>query len=97
MDSAAINEILRRSQDVLQKSDTGYRLGGPGTFQIRTRNIDLGATIGGVSQGPRANRALASSFEHGADVDLHASGKLSMFFTKIADVLSRAGVAADDH
>lgn len=81
---AALNQLYERSQDVPLNPDTGYRLGGPGTFDIRARNLDLGATVGIVSQGPRANHALAKDFTHGADINIVLSGSLTMFSTKIA-------------
>lgn len=82
----ALTQLFDRSQDVPQNPDTGYRIGGGGTFDLRARNLDLGATVGIVSQGPRANSALARLFTHGADVNIVLSGDLDMFSTKIASL-----------
>lgn len=84
--ATVINQLYADSQDVPLNPDTGYRLGGGGTFDIRAQNLDLGATVGIVSQGPRANSALAELFAHGADINLVLSGDLDMFSTKIASL-----------
>jgi filamentous hemagglutinin family protein len=80
------NQLFAASQDIPQNPDTGYRLGGGGTFDLRARNLDLGATVGIVSQGPRANPALAKRFTRGADINVSLSGDLSMFSSKIASL-----------
>lgn len=80
------NALYAASQDVPLNSDTGYRLGGGGSFDIRARNLDLGATVGIVSQGPRGNAALAQLFTEGADLNVTLGGNLEMFSTKIASL-----------
>lgn len=80
------NALYTASQDVPLNSDTGYRIGGGGTFDVRARNLDLGATIGIVSQGPRGNAALAKLFTDGADLNVTLGGNLEMFSTKIASL-----------
>jgi filamentous hemagglutinin family protein len=82
----AIDQLYANSQDVPLNPDTGYRLGGGGTFDIRARDLDLGATVGIVSQGPRGNAALANLFTHGADINVVLGGDLDMFSTKIASL-----------
>lgn len=74
------------SQDVPLNADTGYRLGGGGSFDITARNLDLGATAGIVSQGPRGNSALAQLFTHGADIRVALGGNLEMFSTTISSL-----------
>ncbi len=74
------------SQDVPLNADTGYRLGGGGSFDITARNLDLGATAGIVSQGPRANPALAQLFTRGADIHVALGGNLEMFSTTISSL-----------
>lgn len=74
------------SQDVPLNADTGYRLGGGGSFEISARNLDLGATAGIVSQGPRANSALAQIFTRGADIRVNLGGNLEMFSTTISSL-----------
>ncbi len=81
-----LNQLYSNSQDVPVNPDTGYRIGGGGVFEIRARSLDLGATIGIVSQGPRANPALAQLFTRGADINLALDGDLNMFSTKIASL-----------
>jgi filamentous hemagglutinin family protein len=74
------------SQDVPQNSDTGYRIGGGGRLEISARDMDLGATAGIVSYGPRANAALAGVFLRGADIRVSLSGDLDMFSTTISSL-----------
>ncbi len=81
-----VQRLYDLSQDVPLNPDTGYRLGGPGRFEITARNLELGATAGIVSQGPRANAGLARLFDRGADLVLALAGNLSMFSTRIASL-----------
>jgi hypothetical protein len=83
---AAVNAFVEASKDILLNSDTGYRIGGGGTFKVTAQNLDLGSTIGIVSQGPRANEALAREFSRGADIQVSLAGNLEMFATKIASL-----------
>ncbi len=80
----AANRLYSDSQDIPLNPDTGYRLGGPGRFELTARSLDLGATVGVVSQGPRANPALARYFTRGADIAISLAGDLDMFSTQIA-------------
>ena len=82
--AAVLQQLYAASQDVPSNPNTGYVLGGGGTFNISAHNLDLGATVGIVSQGPRANAALANYFTEGADINVILSGDLDMFSTKIA-------------
>jgi filamentous hemagglutinin family protein len=81
-----VERLYAESQDVPLNPDTGYRIGGPGRFEITARSLDLGATAGIVSQGPRANAALAQLATRGADVSVTLAGDLDMFSTKIASL-----------
>lgn len=83
---AILQQVFAASQDVPLNPDTGYRLGGGGVFEIRAENLDLGATVGIVSQGPRANPALAQLFTQGADLRVTLGGTLDMFSSKIASL-----------
>ena len=78
--------LYNNSQDVPSNPDTGYRLGGGGRFEVSARNLDLGATVGIVSQGPRANSALAQYFDRGADIAVNLGGNLDMFSTTISSL-----------
>lgn len=82
--ASVIENLYKNSQDVPANPDTGYRIGGGGTFNFTANNLDLGATVGIVSQGPRANAALANLFTEGTDINLTLSGDLEMFSSKIA-------------
>ncbi|HVV72480.1 MAG TPA: filamentous hemagglutinin N-terminal domain-containing protein, partial [Verrucomicrobiae bacterium] len=88
----AANQLYAESQDIPLNFDTGYRIGGGGQFNFTARNMDLGATVGIVSQGPRENLALANYFTHGAAINVSLSGNLDMFSTKIAS-LNGGGVS----
>lgn len=84
--AATLQQLFAATQDVPLNPDTGYRIGGGGAFELRARNLDLGATVGIVSQGPRVNQALAQLFTRGADVDVALTGNLDMFSSKIASL-----------
>lgn len=79
-----LQQLYASSQDVPLNPDTGYRIGGGGTFTFTAHNMDLGATVGILSQGPRANASLANYFTTGADINVALAGDLDMFSTKIA-------------
>lgn len=82
--STILEALYADSQDIPLNPDTGYRLGGGGRLEITARSLDLGATAGVVSQGPRANPALARRFDRGADIAVSLEGDLDMFSTRIA-------------
>ncbi|MGC3960030.1 MAG: filamentous hemagglutinin N-terminal domain-containing protein [Verrucomicrobiota bacterium] len=86
INATVLQQLYAASQDVPTDPDTGYRLGGGGQFNITANNMDLGATVGVVSQGPRANAALANYFTEGADINITLGGDLDMFSTKIASL-----------
>ena len=86
LSAVVADELYARSQDVPLNPDTGYRIGGGGQFNITARNLDLGATAGISSQGPRANAALANIFTRGADMNVSLSGDLEMFSTTISSL-----------
>jgi filamentous hemagglutinin family protein len=86
LDAAIADDLYARSQDVPLNPDTGYRIGGGGKFIINARNLDLGATAGIRSQGPRANAALANYFTRGADINISLAGNLDMFSTTISSL-----------
>ncbi|HAB15972.1 MAG TPA: hypothetical protein DCE44_05935, partial [Verrucomicrobiales bacterium] len=80
------HQLYVASQDIPLNPDTGYRLGGGGRFEITAQNLDLGATVGIVSQGPRGNSALAKYFTRGADLAVTLGGDLDMFSTTISSL-----------
>ncbi len=96
--AAVLQQLYNNSQDVPLNPDTGYRIGGGGRFTLRANNLDLGATVGIVSQGPRANARLANLFTEGADINVFLTGNLDMFSTKIASLNGgEINVYADGH
>lgn len=80
------NQLYAQSQDIPLNPDTGYRIGGGGRFEFSARHLDLGATAGIISYGPRANPALAKDFLRGADLSVSLAGDLTMFSTAIASL-----------
>jgi len=84
--SDALQQLYANSQDIPSNPDTGYRIGGGGQFDVSAHNLDLGATVGIVSQGPRGNSALANYFDHGADINVNLTGDLDMFSTTISSL-----------
>ncbi len=84
--AAVLQQLYAASQDIPSNPDSGYRIGGGGTFTITAHDLDLGATVGIVSDGPSRNVALADYFTEGADLNVLLSGSLDMFSTKIASL-----------
>jgi hypothetical protein len=84
--ASALQQLFANSQDIPLNPDTGYRIGGGGTFDITAHNLDLGSTAGIVSQGPAANHALANYFTHGANINVDLGGNLDMFSTTISSL-----------
>lgn len=84
--AAVLERLYADSQDIPLNPDTGYRIGGGGRLEITAQNLDLGATAGVVSHGPRANPALAQRFDRGADIAITLGGDLDMFSTRIASL-----------
>jgi hypothetical protein len=82
--AATLESLYAASQNVPSAPDTGYRLGGGGTFNITAASLDLGATAGIVSEGPAENPALANDFTRGADINVQVTGDLNMFSTTIS-------------
>jgi filamentous hemagglutinin family protein len=69
----------------------GYTIGGGGTFDISSRNMDLGTTIGVQSKGVSLYKTgsgypLASLFDHGANINVNDSGNLTMYSSSIASL-----------
>ena len=60
--------LFNASQDIPSDPNSGFRLGGGGTFNVTAGSLDLGATAGLVSEGPAENAALANYFTRGADI-----------------------------
>jgi filamentous hemagglutinin family protein len=84
--ATVVGQVYADSQDVPANPDSGYRLGGGGQFNFTAHSMDLGATVGILSQGPRGNAALAKYFTEGADINVMLAGDLDMFSTKIASL-----------
>ena len=71
-----------------QRPPVGYQVGGPGKFEVRARNLDLGVTAGILSVGAAANSALGPLAPKGADLDIIVQHDLVMFSSAI---ISKAG------
>ena len=84
---SVLRALYDRSQDIFGRS-AGYQLGGPGAFEIKARDIDLGMSEGILSRGPEENPALARLALTGADIRVETSRNLSMIASSIS---SRAG------
>ena len=82
--ASALQSLFAASQDIPADPDSGYRIGGPGSFNVTASSLDLGATAGIVSEGPAENAALAKSFTRGADINVNLTGNLDMVSTTIS-------------
>ena len=90
--AALAQQLYVSSQDIPSNPNTGYVIGGGGRFDLTAHDLDLGATAGIISQGPRENAALANYFTHGADINVNLTGNLNMFSTAI-ESLNGGGIA----
>ncbi len=79
LDPAVALALFNASQSAPVNPNTGYVLGGGGQFHFNADNLDLGATLGIQSVGPKYNPVLANYFLHGASINLNLSGNLDMF------------------
>jgi len=84
IDAATLKTIFATSQDIPSDPDSGFRIGGGGSFKITAANLDLGATAGIVSMGAAENSALARYFNNGAAINVNVGGKIDMFSTTIS-------------
>ena len=82
--ASVLQSLFNASQNIPSDPDSGFRVGGGGTFEVRAASLDLGATGGIVSEGPAENAALVNYFTHGADIHVQLGGDLTMFSTAIA-------------
>jgi filamentous hemagglutinin family protein len=82
-DTAAINLLFANTQDVPSSplARNGLQIGGPGRFEFKGRNLDLGASSGIRTTGPLLNIALPIS---GASISVSLSGNLDMTSSQIA-------------
>jgi len=78
--------LFNASQDIPSDPNSGFRLGGGGSFNVTAGSLDLGATAGLVSEGPVENAALANYFTRGANINVNLAGDLNMFSTTISCV-----------
>ena len=81
---AVLLSLFNASQNIPGDPNSGFRLGGGGTFNVTAASLDLGATAGMVSEGPAENAALANYFTRGADINVSVGGDLNMFSTTIS-------------
>lgn len=79
-----LQSLFAASQNIPSNPDSGFRLGGGGSFDVTAASLDLGATAGLVSEGPADNAALANYFTRGADINVSLAGELDMFSTTIS-------------
>jgi hypothetical protein len=78
--------LFNASQNIPSDPNSGFRLGGGGSFNVTAASLDLGATAGLVSEGPAENAALANYFTAGANINVNVAGDLNMFSTTISCV-----------
>jgi hypothetical protein len=82
--ASVLQSLYTSSQNIPSDPNSGFRLGGGGTFNVTAASLDLGATAGLVSEGPAENAALANYFTRGADINVSVGGDLNMFSTTIS-------------
>jgi filamentous hemagglutinin family protein len=86
-DASKITALYQASQGApsLGDSSSGYRIGGPGEFDIHAGSISLGNSLGILSYGVGDRYAnLASVTPAGAAINVTVDGNLEMFASTIA-------------
>lgn len=91
MDAQALNDLYARSQDIPGSAlaYNGLQIGGPGTFSVAVKSMDLGISHGIRSVGPLLNYSLAglalpANTPLGANLTLDVQGDLTMTSSQIA-------------
>ena len=92
-DPAAIQNLFAESQGATSQTGLGYRLGGPGVFDIQAGSISLGNTfgiltcgVGDVQGGSFGYGSLASVTRSGATLNVTVSGNLDILTSSIASL-----------
>ncbi|MCX6924740.1 MAG: filamentous hemagglutinin N-terminal domain-containing protein [Verrucomicrobia bacterium] len=81
---SVIEALYTGSHDVPRgTSIAGYRIGGPGEFNITAGSLDLGNTEGIQSLGAARNPSLSGLTPSGAAVNVNLAGNLSMLTSRI--------------
>lgn len=84
---SAIDALYENSQDVPSGTTiAGYKIGGPGQFDIKAGSLDLGTTDGIRSVGASENPALGRLTAQGAAINVNLAGDLSMFTSRIVSL-----------
>src|SRR5262249_15652687 len=86
-DSNAIKALFTDSQDVPPSQGYGgIQIGGPGTYYLKARNMDLAVTEGIRSIGPQSNPNLIKISTLGADLSIHLDQDLTMTSSRIVSL-----------
>lgn len=85
-DLAALERLASRTRDIPTSglAFAGLQVGGPGRFDIRARNLDLGISQGIRSVGLLKNPYLVGISPKGAEIGVQLSGDLAMTSSQIA-------------
>ncbi len=78
-DAAALDRLVKASEDVPLVPLEGFEIGGPGNLSISARSMDLGLSRGIISHGPSQNPALIAHTPRGADIRISVVESFDMF------------------
>jgi filamentous hemagglutinin family protein len=90
---SVIEDLYTRSQQVPVQSELpGYKIAGPGQFNIQAASMDLGASAGVSSVGPASGGYLTALTPpgSGASINIDLAGDLSMFSSRIISMYGGA-------
>lgn len=82
--AASIEQIYSQSQPDATQPLPGYLIAGPGTLRINAASMNLGNSVGVISQGFNNDAALAPYTPRGANIDISLSGDLTMLSSSIS-------------
>jgi filamentous hemagglutinin family protein len=81
-----IQSLYAGSQNTINPANapSGFKIGGPGQFNVTAQSLDLGVAFGIISEGPAGNPALAKLATVGAAININLQGDLDLFSSQIS-------------
>jgi filamentous hemagglutinin family protein len=88
VDAQKMADLQIASQNSINPNNapSGFKIGGPGKFDVTGASLDLGSAFGIISQGPAVNPSLAKLPGNGADISISVDGDLSMLTSQISSL-----------
>ena len=100
LDASSIKQLYAQSLPEANNPLGGYLISGPGNLEMSAASMDLGNSVGIISEGFNIEPVLAPYTPRGADIDISVAGDLTMLSSAIdseygGDINITAGGAID--